>query len=305
MHARRTWLAISQTALFVVAVAVAVVVSRPHDWQPWPLVALLLALAVATDLLAIHTRNLRISGSHVAFVLAMVLLGPAPAAAIGVASVLIDAPRSRPSRLLLLNNLVTYASFTLAGGLTIRALAGGAGIGRDEAAYLLLVFAVFLLSNVLNFTMSVGALCVLDGGSLWKRFRTMFVPVIPSELSTALLTVGIVWVYQRVGLAALALLTAVLFTFQYLLRELLTSQDRAEHLEVRGRQLASLQLGLMSSLMHTLDLRDRMTARHCAAVAHYSREIARELDLPKEDQELVHTAGLCTTSASSSSPTTS
>ena len=44
--------------------------------------------------------------------------------------------------------------------------------------------------------------------------------------------------------------------------------------------------------MHTLDLRDRMTARHCAAVARYAREIAIAAGFSNEDQELVHTAGL-------------
>ena len=45
------------------------------------------------------------------------------------------------------------------------------------------------------------------------------------------------WFYGRVGLAALALLTGVLFTFQYLLRELLQSQHRAEALDARTREL--------------------------------------------------------------------
>ena len=35
-----------------------------------------------------------------------------------------------------------------------------------------------------------------------------------------------------------------------------------------------------------------MTARHSAAVARYSREIAAAAGLPEADQELVHTAGL-------------
>jgi putative nucleotidyltransferase with HDIG domain len=99
-------------------------------------------------------------------------------------------------------------------------------------------------------------------------------------------------VYESVGLTALGMCAIVVFTFQYLLRELLVSQHRAEALEERGRALAALQLGTISALMHTLDLRDRMTARHCAAVARYSREIARELGLSESDQELVHTAGL-------------
>ena len=35
-----------------------------------------------------------------------------------------------------------------------------------------------------------------------------------------------------------------------------------------------------------------MTARHCAAVARYSREIAREAGCDEQTQDLVHTAGL-------------
>jgi putative nucleotidyltransferase with HDIG domain len=45
-------------------------------------------------------------------------------------------------------------------------------------------------------------------------------------------------------------------------------------------------------LLRTLDLRDRMTARHSAAVARYAREIAAAAGLSEEEQELAHTAGL-------------
>ena len=41
----------------------------------------------------------------------------------------------------------------------------------------------------------------------------------------------------------------------------------------------SLQVGLLGTVLQTLSLRDKMTARHSAAVARYSREIARELGL--------------------------
>jgi putative nucleotidyltransferase with HDIG domain len=77
----------------------------------------------------------------------------------------------------------------------------------------------------------------------------------------------------------------VLFVFQYLLRELLLSQDRAE-------RLASLQMGVLTSMIETLALRDRMTARHSAAVARYARAMAIALGRPAAEQELAHTAGL-------------
>ena len=45
-------------------------------------------------------------------------------------------------------------------------------------------------------------------------------------------------------------------------------------------------------MIETLALRDRMTARHSAAVARYAREIAVAHGCTEEEQDLVHTAGL-------------
>src|SRR4029079_8520937 len=67
---------------------------------------------------------------------------------------------------------------------------------------------------------------------------------------------------------------------------------RADELELKAKQLAGFQVALLGALLRTLDLRDRMTARHSAAVARYSREIAAAAGLSEGDQELVHTAGL-------------
>ena len=125
------------------------------------------------------------------------------------------------------------------------------------------------------------------------------VPVLSSEVFAALLAVGVTYLYIHVGLAAIALFGVVLFTFQRLLGQLLLSEQRAEELEKRGhqltdrtKQLATLQVGVLSALLRTLDLRDRMTARHSAAVARYAREIAIAAGFSKEEQDLVHTAGL-------------
>ena len=91
--------------------------------------------------------------------------------------------------------------------------------------------------------------------------------------------------YVQTGVAAMALMLFVLLTFQYLLRELLLSRERAE-------RLAALQLGVLISMIETLALRDRMTARHSAAVARYARAMAEALGMSEEEQDLVHTAGL-------------
>jgi putative nucleotidyltransferase with HDIG domain len=49
---------------------------------------------------------------------------------------------------------------------------------------------------------------------------------------------------------------------------------------------------VLSTLIETLALRDRRTARHAAAVARYARALAAAVDRTEDEQELVHTAAL-------------
>ena len=122
--------------------------------------------------------------------------------------------------------------------------------------------------------------------------RYVYLPVLPVEFATGLLTAGVAFTYQSQNLAVIGLLAVVGLVFQYLLRTALHSMERKEQLEGRTRQLAALQVGLLGTVLQTLSLRDKMTARHSAAVARYSREIARELGLDDHEQDVVHTAAL-------------
>ena len=51
-------------------------------------------------------------------------------------------------------------------------------------------------------------------------------------------------------------------------------------------------MGLLSTVLQTLSMRDAMTARHSAAVARYAREVAEMLGLDEREQDLIHTAAL-------------
>lgn len=281
---RRT-LAVMQVTLLAGSLAGAVVTSRAADWEPAGLVVVLAVLSIFSEAMTIETRGLRLSGSFISFVLAMALLGPAPAVAIALVSIVADALRSRTHDVLPIN-LSVFAFFPLIGGLL------GRGIGVQDLTGLNLgfgVFAIFGATNTLNFLLIA---LMLPGPSLWHRFRRVFLPVLPAEALAGLLAVAIAVTYREVGLTALVALIGVLFLFQVLTRELLLSQERSEQLSVRTTQLASLQVGVLAALLQTLSLRDRMTARHSAAVARYARAIAEEIGCPPAEQELVHTAGL-------------
>jgi putative nucleotidyltransferase with HDIG domain len=285
LSARSRRLIGGEVIVFLAACALAAATSTADDWQPLELFGVLLALALASDLLAVRYKVQRISGSFLALVLAMALLGPAPAVTIGVATVLVDQLRAKNPLPRLITNLMTYATFPLIGSLLIEGAADALHLQHDDIGFFLVVFGVFLIVNFLNFAAIAGDYVFHTRGSFAHEFRTIFVPVLPSATVSALLCVLVAYVYVRSGFAALSLLVVVLVVFQYLLRALLLSHDRAE-------RLASLQIGVLFAIIETLALRDRMTARHSAAVARYARAMAIALRLPAREQELVHTAGL-------------
>ncbi|HMI80227.1 MAG TPA: HD-GYP domain-containing protein [Solirubrobacterales bacterium] len=266
--------------------------SSTGEWD-LPLFLILLGFSVFSDLTAISTTSkVKISGSFLALVLAMVFLGGSPAALIGVLTILAGWFRWRDEGHYLLNNILTYATFPLVSGIAFHEFVEAAQVTMDEAGFYALIFAVFLLALAINFTMIASYSCYLDRSSFFAKVRTALIPLLPSELAAALMAVGVAYLYVQVGLAGVALFGVVLVTFQYLLGALLVSQQRAEELELRSKQLASFQVGMLSAMLRTLDLRDQMTARHSAAVARYSRAIAQRAGYSRREEELVHIAAL-------------
>jgi putative nucleotidyltransferase with HDIG domain len=282
----------AELALLCAAVAIGAFSAHTANWD-LALFGVLLLLSVASDLLALAVRGrIRISGSFLALVLAMVFLGGTPAALIGVVTILVGRLRWHEPAQAFLNNLVTYASFPLAVGIGFNVLSDSAELEPSGGLFYVAVFGVFVISLILNFTLIAVYNCALDGTSFASKVRSVLVPVLPTEVAAAGLAVGVAYLYDRLGIKAIALFALMLFYVQYLLGKLLVSEQRAAELERRTNQLASFQLGLISALLHTLDLRDRMTARHSAAVSRYSREIARAAGYSEQAQELVHTAAL-------------
>ena len=279
-------------------VALAILTADTANWD-MALLGILLAFSVFSDLTAISTTSkLRLSGSFLPMVLAMVFLGGPPAAVVGVITISVswieERIRGHERRAFHydLNNLVTFATFPLISGLAFHWVTTSAGITTDQPAFYALILAVFGFALVIDFTLIASYSCYLQRISFLRTVRNAFLPVLPSELAAALMAVGIAYLYAKVGLGAIALFGVVLITFQYLLGALLVSQERAEELELRSRQLASFQVGMLSAMLRTLDLRDQMTARHSAAVARYSRAIAQRAGYSRNDEELVHIAAL-------------
>ncbi|MDQ3729461.1 MAG: HD-GYP domain-containing protein [Actinomycetota bacterium] len=288
----RTMIAAEWLLLGAAVLSGALLASDAH-WD-LALFAILLATSVASDLRAIEisSHKVAVSGSFLAIVTAIVLLGATPAALIAVITTLVSWVATRYGSADLLVNVVVYASFPLLAGALFHAGVTELGIDAVDTSYYLLVFALFVFALALDFVAISAYTSYVERSSLLARVRRFFIPIMPSELAAAMLTLGITFTYAKLGLPAVALFAIVLLVFQYLVRELLVSQERADELARRAKQLAGFQVALLGALLRTLDLRDRMTARHSAAVARYARELATRAELSEDDQELAHTAGL-------------
>lgn len=288
---------VSQAVLLVGALAIAVISSSARDWQPPELLALLLVLSVVGEWMTITIGNQSLSASFIALVLAMILLGPAPAVAIGIVAVIADSVHRRPPLTVCLANLAAYTVYLVAGGLLARAMIGDAHDPSNQQViksptFALVVLAVFIAANLLNFAQIAIQKRVLDGRGVMNQVRTLLIPMMPGQLAAAVLAALLAASYTNLGYPVLLGVVIVIVIFQYLAMALLRSEDRAEQLEARSVRLASMQLGMLATLVETLALRDRTTARHAAAVARYARALARDMECTDAEQELVHTAGL-------------
>ena len=253
---------------------------------------LLLVVAVVSEAFRLRTRRFTISAAFLALALAMTLLGPAPAAVLGVITTLAPDLRRRRVWRHQLVDVSTYAFFPLVGGFAFEQLGGPALLDKSPPAYILLVFAVFLAMNVLNFALIALDVAVVEGQSVLDGFRTVYFSLLPVEFASGLLTAGIANAYQGENLGAVALVAVIGLVFEYLLRTALNF-DGAQGPARRPDPRAGLAPGRAARHRPADALAPRqMTARHSAAVARYAREIASERGLTDRDQDILHTAAL-------------
>ncbi len=288
-------LRVAAACLFSVTVAGTVLSSRPADWRPLWLFFTLLVLGVIGDRVHADTGRMRLSAGLTIVALAMALLGPAPAVVICFVSriaqaVQTDGLRLRGRRLALIWNLGMYVD-VLIGSLVIRA-AVNAGVNRGSASFALVVAVVVSASNVVNFVLAATWVRVQAGTPIEAQVRSNFFPALPWLTAPNFLAGGLATLYVRAGAVSLVLVLGLVGAFYVLMGELLNSQARRDELEQRTLQLASLQLGVLVTMVRTLSLRDRYTARHSAAVARYAYAMARAAGCSEDELRVVHTAGL-------------
>jgi putative nucleotidyltransferase with HDIG domain len=255
---------------------------------PWWVLAGLVGIAALAERQSVAvTRNIETSVSFLPTVFTAVAFGPFAAAVVSAAASAADLrpPHGRwfvytPARALT-GAAAGWVALPFASGhnppfgqILLASLAAAIANLLLDAIFNIATLALRGSASPLAFVGNVGPLLAIS--------LPLYVPLV------AFLVYGYkvysIWVVATFLLPALAL--------QRLIHLYQEQRDAVAGLAAVNQQLERANLSFASALVATLDARDRYTAGHSAAVAVYSRDIARRLGLSEEDQRLVHLCGL-------------
>jgi putative nucleotidyltransferase with HDIG domain len=277
--------------IFLWAVATAVLVGLVQSGQLlpplWVLIGLASIAALAERQGVLVTRNIETSVSFLPTVFTAVAFGPLAAAIVSGAASATDfrPPHGRwfvytPARAL------TGAA---AGWIAAIFVNGhGAAFGVILLASLAAAIANLLLDSAFNIVTlalrgSASPLVFVGNvGPLLALSMPLYVPLV------ALLVYG----YEAYSIGIVATFLLPTLALQRLVHLYQEQRDAVAGLAAVNQQLERANLSFASALVATLDARDRYTAGHSAAVAVYSRDIAKRMGLSEDDQRLVHVCGL-------------
>jgi hypothetical protein len=254
---RRRLLSLVFGALATAALIPAFPLLAPESsWMPIPVAAALLAVALIGNVNAFWSPEVRlqIDSDFVVVLLAVVLLGPLPAAVIWIASAGFWIAIRRPPLHGIFATVASFGWATLAASLVLNAVCTGNPAKLDTAtAYPAIALAGFVLLAV-NFVIARGIFAVIGlGRSLVATVVREFVDPLPGTCFMLALGVATAYLYTKIGVLAFGVFVLITTVPQALLPLLLKRR-------------------LVSELEHT------------QAVAVYADAIAGSLDLSDADR---------------------
>jgi len=271
--------AVAVAALLVAAGLIGLALSDFGDLAT-PLAGVLVFCAVAAELVAARYSSMTISAAFAADMLAIGFLGPGPAFVIPALSYLAVWVVERYRWQALLINIAGSSTPALLVAYGFAAI----DPPRSGPEFVALLVLATAMTMALNFAVVAPLMAILDGRAVGPSLRGL-TGLLPAVALNCALVGVIAEIYAEFGLIALAFVGLNVIAFTYMLRLVVVARERT-------REYANLSWGVLSSLVKTLDERDARAARHCAAVARFSRDLAEQVGMSRREQELAHTSGL-------------
>jgi signal transduction histidine kinase len=285
---RRLALAINLVVLCGVT-CVAVVSSDSSDWQPLELVFVLGAFAIASDLLSVRVHAMTAGDGRehgwqftasAPYVLAVVLLGPAPACAIAAVSLPIVGLRARTPWRDVVANYANYGTHLVGQGLLAQWAIDAWSMSLDDPLLPLLVIGIYQFGVGASYFYNGAYGALAYGEAVMDDIRHEWRLQLATETPIAVATGLTAYIYGTAGTGALSVLVALQLIFVFLARELRLSQQRAEALKERTDELLRVHGDLAAHATRISDLsasRGRLVGQILAAEEGERRRLAESL----------------------------
>jgi signal transduction histidine kinase len=231
------------TAMTAISIGVAIFTSRTADWQPLSLLLVIAVFELATSL------SVRWGGgaeapwkvtSAAAIVMAMTLLGPAPALLVGSTFLIVDGLLERSNPLDLIANVANWATFIVSGALLARWAIDGWSLTPGDAGFVVLAMAVALYVELVSCVINLAWSPLLYTEPVRDQLRRMAPAMAVGTTIGVVFSGAAVFAYGQAGLAAVIPLAVVLVLHQFVMQTLLDSRHRAAALENQNVRLAQL-----------------------------------------------------------------
>jgi putative nucleotidyltransferase with HDIG domain len=251
----------------------------------WVVVALGL-VALLAEKQSVHiSAHTQVSISALPILFAAVVQGPLAAMVVGACALLGDFGRPYTRW------LVWTASRSLVAGLAgLVAFA----VVSDSSSFAGLLLAV-ALAAIVEAAGDIGVTAItaaLRRNGYLEPVRAMAQLVLATVPLYTPLIAALAYAYRELSPWTLLLFFMPALAAQRLLILYEGQRELAANLAKANQRLERANLSFASALVAALDARDRYTAGHSAAVAVYARDIAERLQLPEDQQQLAHLAGL-------------
>lgn len=254
--------------------------------SPWVVAGLAAAAALAERGRIRLSSTVEESVSLVPMLFTAVVFGPRAAMVVGAASY--ASQFRRP--------YLKWATYTCSRAITGAATGGVAlGITAQVSNRLAAIAAATVIGAVvsqvldLSFVLATAGLRKIDVTATFSAIGRLAWAAVPLYAPIVAL---LAYSYSEISPWSLAFFVVPALAAQRLFVLYQNERQLAEDLVETNARLERANLSFASALVATLDARDQYTAGHSAAVAVYARDIAAQLGLSDDDQQMAHLCGL-------------
>ncbi len=275
-------------ALTSIAVAAALVIWNYGVGDRWTVAALCVIAAISERGLVRLTSTTSQSISILPTLFAAVLFGPLAGMLVGAASLIGEI--AKPPHL----KWVTYTSSRAISG-AATGLAASFCLSLESSDFVGIAIATLigaLVAEVLDVFFAAIAAQVRGTRTPWELIRTDAPMMVSSVPLYAPLVTVLAIAYRDLSPLSLLMFFVPALAAQRLFALYQEQRRLANDLLSVNERLERANLSFATALVATLDARDRYTAGHSAAVAIYSRDIAKRMGLLDTQEQLVHLCGL-------------